>query len=321
MISYQRIGEAKYPSTNTPLDLLDAHIAYLKGNGFTVLPLTQVVDAIMSGGALPERTVAITIDDAYRAVVTEAWPRFKRAGMPITLFVPTGAVGGRAALTWDEIRALTAEGVEIGAHSHGHAHMAALSEEAMRADLALMNERFIAELGRPPRVFAYPYGEAGPAEIAAVKAAGYGAAFGESSGPIYAEANSMLLPRFMMNGTFGAMERFKLIANTLPLRAVVVSPASAILGESPLRLHLALADPPDLSNLACYGPHGARLPIEIVGNVVSVTPLTPFPAGQVRVNCTVRAAGRWHWWGNAMVAGGKSQGVAMHPRSLPQTAE
>jgi hypothetical protein len=219
-------------------------------------------------------------------------------------------------MDWDDIRTLAAAGADIAGHSHAHPHMAALSAEALADDLGQTRAAFQRELGRTPRLFAYPYGEAGPAEMAAVKAAGYAAAFAESSGPIYPEADPFYLPRFMLNGTYGAMDRFKLIVNTRPLRATRISPASPILNENPPRLGFALIDPPRLAGLACYGPGGRTLSVEVIGSAVTVVPAAPFPTGQARINCTVRADGRWYWWGHTMIAGGANQGVALHPRSL-----
>jgi len=317
VISYQRLGQEKYPSTNTPLALLDQHIAYLKAGGFNVVALGDAVDAVLNGKPLPGKTIAITFDDAYRSVLTEALPRLQQAGFPFTVFVPTAAPGrGHDAMSWDDVRVLAASGVEIGGHSHAHPHMAALSAEALADDLNQTQAVFQRELGRTPRLFAYPYGEAGPAEMAAVRAAGYVAAFGESSGPMYPEADPFYLPRFMLNGTHGAMKRFELIVNTRPLRATRLSPASPILQENPPRLGFELIDPPRLEGLACYGPGGRALPIERNGTVVTVIPAAPFPTGQARINCTVRADGQWYWWGHTMVAGGANQGVALHPRSL-----
>lgn len=317
VISYQRLGQERYPSTNTPLALLDQHIAYLKAGGFNVAPLSTAVDAVLSGKPLPDKTVAITFDDAYRAVLTEALPRLQQAGFPFTVFVPTAAPGrSRDGMSWDDIRTLAAAGVEIAGHSHAHPHMAALSAEALGEDLEQTQAAFKRALGRTPRLFAYPYGEAGPADMAAVKAAGYSAAFGESSGPIYPEADPFYLPRFMLNGTYGAIDRFKLIVNTRPLRAVRLSPASPILKHNPPRLGFELINPPRLDGLACYGPGGRPLSIERNETKVTVIAAAPFPTGQARINCTVRADGQWHWWGHTMIAGGANQGVALHPRSL-----
>ncbi len=66
ILIYHRFGEDKFPSTNTRLVQFEAHITELTSGPYTVLPLPQVVDALLAGTPLPDRTVAIYIDDAYR---------------------------------------------------------------------------------------------------------------------------------------------------------------------------------------------------------------------------------------------------------------
>lgn len=323
VLMYHRFGEDKIPSTNIRLAQLDDHIADLKDGGFNVVPLKDVVAALQSGAALPEKAVAITIDDAYASVASEAWPRFKRAGFPFTVFVATKAVDDRerGIMSWDQLRALVKDGVDIGGHGHTHAHLPALSLDAVRADLATMNQRFVAELGFQPTLFAYPFGETGEAEKALVRDAGYVAAFGSNSGPVYGEADLFFLPRFALNENYGVMDRFRLITATRPLRAVDLSPRSPVLRTNPPELTFRIVDSPALGGLACFGPNGARLPITASRDRVKVSPERPFPTGRVRVNCTVRAAGAWYWWGHEMIAGGASEGVAVHRRYSESSAE
>ncbi|MDX2221464.1 MAG: polysaccharide deacetylase family protein [Rhodospirillaceae bacterium] len=317
VLMYHRFGEDRIPSTNIRLAQFEAHLAYLRDNGFTVVPLPQVVAALQSGAALPDKAVAITVDDAYISVVREAWPRLKRAGYPFTLFVATGAVDRREAgiMSWNDVRALAAEGVTIGGHGHAHEHLPALSADQVTADFAAMRARFQQELGRVPDLYAYPFGEAGEAEFVAARAAGFVAAFGSNSGPVYGEANRYFLPRFAMNENYGRPERFALVTNTRPLRAFDLNPASPVLRDNPPRLSFAVAHPPaGLNGLSCFGPTGATLPVRVDGARVAVTPTAPFPPGRARVNCTLRSGGAWYWFGHEMVAGGISEGVRVHAR-------
>lgn len=92
VIMYHRFGENAYPSTNIRLAQFEAHLKELTSGPYMVLPLNTVVDALKSGKLLPDRTVAITIDDAYRSVFTQAWPRLRAAGLTFTLFVATEPV-------------------------------------------------------------------------------------------------------------------------------------------------------------------------------------------------------------------------------------
>jgi peptidoglycan/xylan/chitin deacetylase (PgdA/CDA1 family) len=316
VLMYHRFGEGRFPSTNIGLDQLKAHIAYLQAERFNVVPLAEVVAALDRRAPLPPRTVAITVDDAYASVVAHAWPLFKRAGFPFTVFVATAAVdqGQAGIMSWAQVRALAADGVTIGGHSHAHPHYPALSAEAVRADLAAMNARFMAELGAVPTVFAYPYGEAGRADMALVRDAGFAAAFGQNSGPVYPEAERFLLPRFALNEAYGAMDRFALVVHSRPLRAVDLVPADPVLRANPPALSFRVLDAPPLAGLSCFGPRGERLAVSVAAATVRVAPAAPFPTGRARVNCTLKAGAAWYWFGQEFLAGGASEGVPVHAR-------
>ena len=326
VLMYHRFGESTLPSTSIRLDQLENHIAALQSGGQTVVPLDHVVAALRGERDLPDRAVAITVDDAYRSFLTQGWPRFKAAGFPVTLFVATAGVdaGYSDLLTWDEVRALQADGVIIGAHSHSHGHYPAMSADAVADDLAQAKASFVSELGRIPTLFAFPYGEAGQADLDMVKAAGFTAAFGQHSGAAGPLANPLYLPRFSLNESFGNAARFRLIADTLPLPITSIDPIESVLTENPPVLTLSLTDPPtNIAALTCFGPGGTTITSAVdAGGVLEQVWITPdqvFPTGRVRVNCTLPARGagqegRWYWFGWQMIAGFETEGVPVHAR-------
>jgi peptidoglycan/xylan/chitin deacetylase (PgdA/CDA1 family) len=62
---------------------------------YTVLPLSETLERLRTGAAVPERTACITFDDGFRNVFTTAYPLLERYGMPATVFLVTGLVGTR----------------------------------------------------------------------------------------------------------------------------------------------------------------------------------------------------------------------------------
>lgn len=307
ILMYHRFGENALPSTSIRLEQLDAHITELVEGGYTVLPLPEIVAALHAGRPLPPRTVAITVDDAYASFVAEGWPRFRRAGLPVTWFVNTEPVekGYAGAPTWDDIRRLRDEGVTIGAHSHAHPSLPALGADARAADLEHSLAVFERELGTRPALFAYPYGEADADTMALVEKLGFTVAFGQHSGVAWAGDDRWYLPRFAMNENYGAFDRFRRVVNALPLPATDVAPADPTLRgtANPPTFAFTVTDPAlRLDRLACYGPDGALAP-RIDGRRVEVPLVKALPAGRTRVNCTLPGpagadgAVRWHWRG------------------------
>jgi peptidoglycan/xylan/chitin deacetylase (PgdA/CDA1 family) len=307
VVMYHRFGENQFPSTNIRLDQFEAHIEHLESSGARVLPLGQIVDRLEAGQDLPGGAVAITVDDAYRSVLTEAWPRLKAAGLPMTLFVSTdaadGAVTGRSAyLSWEEIRYLRDEGVEIGHHGAAHAHMTELSAEEVVRDLDRASERFRAELGAVPALFAYPYGEAGLSVRAATHAYGFRAAFGQHSGPVHAGSDFHFLPRFALNERYGEIDRFRLAISTLPIRVTDMTPEEMLLTAetNPPRFGFTLADDPGNTGLLnCFVSHLGKVDVMQLGDRrFELRFDEPFPPGRGRINCTLPArGGGWHWLG------------------------
>ncbi len=309
IVMYHRFGEDAYPSTNTRLDQLDAHIAELARGGYTVRPVADIVAALKAGAPLPDRTVGITIDDAYASVYAHAWPRLRAAGLPFTVFVSTDAIdqGAGGMMNWDQIRELAAAGVTIGHHAAAHAHMAGADPTANAADIARATRRFRAELGQAPTLFAYPYGEYGLALRAAIAAAGFAAAFGQHSGVAHAQSDMFALPRFALNERYGGLDRFTLIAQALPLPVADVTPSEPVLADNPPSFGFTVtADVGDLGRLNCYASGAGATTVERLGaRRIEVRIGEPFPPGRARINCTLPGPdGRWRWFGTQFLVPG-----------------
>ncbi|GAO04315.1 polysaccharide deacetylase family protein [Anaeromyxobacter sp. PSR-1] len=79
-------------------------------------------------------------------------------------------------MTWDEVRALDAAGVDVGGHTVNHAVLANLPLVEARRELAGCRDQLRERIGRAPRHFAYPNGYYTPAVQRAVAEAGFEAA-------------------------------------------------------------------------------------------------------------------------------------------------
>ncbi len=306
VVMYHRFGATTSPSTNIRIGQFEDHIRELRKGGYAVLPLPRIVTALADGEALPPRTVGISIDDAYLSAYTEAWPRLKAAGFPFTLFVATRPIDRklRNYMSWDQIRAMAKAGVTIGSQTASHLHMAMSSARRNRADIAKSNQRFKAELGKVPELFAYPYGEVSSEVMALVRKAGFSFAFGQHSGVLHATADKSYLPRFAMNEAFGGVNRFRLAVNALPLVVSDITPADPLIRVNPPAFGFTVTSKGkhNLNRLACYLSGRGKLPVVRLGNRIEVRPATPFPPGRARINCTLPGPGkRWRWFGTQLM--------------------
>lgn len=309
VLMYHRFGEDDLPATNIRMEQFRRHLDILDDDGHTVLPLPEIVDALRDGRGLPDKTVAITVDDAFASVHDRAWPLLRAAGLPMTLFVSTDQVGAPGYMTWDDIAEMADAGVTIGAHGHAHGHMADLSPAEQKADMATSLALFETHLGQHPTLFAYPYGEADAAALALAGTTGFKAAFGQHSGVATADRMTYL-PRFALNETYGDADRFRMVTQALPLPAHDVSPASPAVppDANPPTYGFTVTDDDlvaRLDALNCFGPGGQPARTEILGPRVEVRLAQPLPPGRARINCTLPGTGadtgRWHWRGTQFV--------------------
>lgn len=137
---------------------------------FEVVSLGDLLSILKSGNGLSGE-VAITFDDGYRDNWQHARPVLKRYDAPATFFISTGYIGSRRMapwdqrysepsewMTWSQVRELSEDGFDIGAHTRDHVDLGAiegaLAESQIRASVADIEER----LGERPTTFSFPFG-------------------------------------------------------------------------------------------------------------------------------------------------------------------
>jgi poly-beta-1,6-N-acetyl-D-glucosamine N-deacetylase len=306
ILMYHRFGETAYPSTNIRLKQFENHITELTNGRYTILPVKEIITAIKNGEELPDRTVGITIDDGYRSVFTEAWPRLKKAGLPFTVFVSTAPIdrGSSNYMSWEQIRALKKSGVEIGAHTSTHNHMPTATAGRNNAELDTSNARMAAEIGAAPDLFAYPFGEASSAVIKLVRQKNYQMAFGQHSGVVNPSTDLNYIPRFALNENYGDLNRLRLVLNALPLPAQDITPSDPLIVKNnpPDFGFTVAASIKNLHRMSCFSSSEGRVRVERLGPRIEVRMTHAFPKGRTRINCTLPGPGnRWHWFGTLFV--------------------
>jgi len=308
---YHRFGESRYPSTNIDPDLFASHLEHLKKSGQTVVSLSAIVDSLHTAEGLPGQVVAITVDDAFDSFLENAMPLIRKYRIPVTLFVNTDGVGSPGYLDWDQLRKLSAEGVEIGNHTATHDYLLEREdgedragwEERVRADILRAQEVFARELGSRPRIFAYPYGEYSPRLAKLVRSLGFSAAVAQQSGVISSESDLFALPRFPMGGPFASLQSFRSKASMHALNVAVLSPPSPVLLDvDPPTLKVRIApDEYDLGQLQGFVQGDNRLLIEIVNHqegVVAIRAEKPLAGRRNKYTLTapLKKGGGWAWF-------------------------
>lgn len=192
--------------------LFRAHMQYLRDQGYRVIGLPELADALAAGRPVMPRSVVITSDDGVSCMYEHALPVLQEFGFPATCFVVSGAVGRnkewdrhegmpqRRMLTAAECRALAEGGVVIGSHTVTHAKLGEASPEVVRDEVRTSKVQLEDLLGRAVEHFAYPFGSFSRAALEAVEAAGYRSACSTLPGTNGPRANPYLLRRAYITG-------------------------------------------------------------------------------------------------------------------------
>lgn len=322
VLMYHRFGEDQHPSTSVRLKQFDQHLDYLARENFQVWPLHQVARHLTEGRPFPDRVVAISIDDAYRSVYEQAYPRLKARGWPFTVFVSSDATDNKLHdyLSWDQMREMAGNGAQFANHSATHDYLIARRDGESEAqwrqrvgdDIDRAERRLRQELDdavpSKPALFAYPFGEYDADLRALVGDRGF-VAFGQHSGPLGHYSDTLTLPRFAMAENYADMPDFRQRVNTLPFPLLEVSPidSTAVDRDNPptLRLRFA-AGAMDLDRLNCFaGGSAAKVHwVDRQEQLLEVTATQPLGKGRSRYNCTAPGPeGRFYWFSQQWVRG------------------
>lgn len=154
-------------------------------SGYRALSLDEYAACVRGERAAAPNEFLITFDDAYRGLREHAFPVLAAHGFPATVFVITDyagrlnrwdvAYGGRrfAHLAWRDMRAWQAQGITFASHTVTHPRLTWLGDAEVARELGSSRAQLATALDSAPPVISYPFGAAGPREIALAHGAGY----------------------------------------------------------------------------------------------------------------------------------------------------
>ena len=256
VLMYHAIAEpasAHEAGYTTPPAEFARQMAWLAEWGYVGIDVATLARCRAGGAPLPARAVVITFDDGFACLRDAAWPVLRRHGFGATVFLIAGKLGRsndhdadvgvpeRPLLGVDAIRAMVADGLDLGSHTLTHPDLTTLDDAALEREVAgsraLLRETF----GVPVDAFAYPRGRFDRRVRDAVRAAGYRWAFSTIAGRNAGLDDPLLVRRAQLGAGHGRAEfSAKLRLGDRPLRL-----ARAALGRGlrAARARLAGHDP------------------------------------------------------------------------------
>jgi len=304
VLQYHHISDTTPAATSTSVSLFTAQMQMIRALGLEVVPLERGTRAALSGTYADANRVAITFDDAYFSVATNAAPILADYGFPYTVFANSGAVGRPGYMTWAQLRELSQqEGVTIANHSADHGHLARLPDEPVpqwqaRVERSLdsAQDTLRRKLGADAPLFAYPYGEFDSAlESLIARRSWYG--YGQHSGPIGPGSATTRLPRFPMAEAYGQPEALKdkLRSRAFPIDAKTLP--DGIVTDNPPLLALELPATLNPDRISCFASGQGRIPVrETESGRVEIQAPAAFHSRRFRYNCTSPAGGGRYYW-------------------------
>jgi len=217
-LSYHKIGNPppdgwltwNYTSTEE----FSAQLGWFRQRGWEFISGADFLNALSGGGSLPEKAVLITFDDAYESLLENSLPVLKRFSAPAVVFVPTQFVGAtnlfdhgveplERIADWKTLAALEQEGISVESHGYSHRGFSSLNSIEIQQELEFSRDAIRKNLGKNPRMFAFPYGDCGADSAAidsAIKHAGYDAAFLYGGGAFESDQkpSPLFIPRLAM---------------------------------------------------------------------------------------------------------------------------
>ncbi len=211
ILSYHSIDEYGTPLSVSP-GLFAQQMKALVKERCVSLTMQEVADRLARRQPFPRSAVAITFDDGFENMLTQARPVLKANGLKATVYVITGMVGRRTAWTdgevslpslrildWEQIGQLHGAGVEIGAHSITHGFLTQYDDGQLEDEMRLPKIEIEKRLGQPVGAFAYPQGDYDGRVLRAARAAGYRTATTVDQGPATLHSHPLRLPRLLVS--------------------------------------------------------------------------------------------------------------------------
>ncbi len=311
ILQYHHVSNNTPQITSVSPENFRRHMNYLADKKFNVIPLATLVDALKNHRQLPKKTVAITFDDAYVSIYTEAFPILRQHGFPFTIFVAPGPIDKKFGkfLSWKQIQEMTRHGATIGNHTMKHVHsVEKLPKESeaqwvarFQQDLQATEAHIKEKTGQNTKMFAWTFGETAPKLRAKLAAMGY-VGFGQQSGAAGEYSDFTRLPRFPMAGIYGVND-FGIKVNSLALPVTQQKPDSSLISKNNLKpeLELTLAEGDyQKKQLKCYASGQGELKVTWLDEKKTrfkTRANSDLPVGRTRYNCTAPATdGKQYYW-------------------------
>ncbi|MBF0555499.1 MAG: polysaccharide deacetylase family protein [Nitrospirae bacterium] len=211
ILLYHRLGPTVADSMTITTPVFESHLKYLRQNGYTVIPLRQVIDSLKDKKPLPSHCVVIVADDGHKSIYTDMLPLVRKYQVPVTLFIYPSAISNASyAMTWAQLKELKETGLfDLQSHTYWHPNFKIEKkrldkkeyEKIVETQLKKSKDKLEKEFGTKIDLLAWPFGIYDGYLMGKASEAGYVAAFSIERRPVRTADNMMSLPRFLLENS------------------------------------------------------------------------------------------------------------------------
>ncbi|MCP5346372.1 MAG: polysaccharide deacetylase family protein [Gammaproteobacteria bacterium] len=310
IIQYHHVATDTPASTSISPRDFQIHLEYLRENGFNVIPLDQMLEALRQQQPVPDRSIAITFDDGYLSIYETAYPLLQQFGFPFTVFVSTGPIDDNQPgfMNWEQLEEMADHGALIANHMVNHPYMLERGAtespaqwiQRLREELLSAEQAITEHTGNSLKYLAYPYGEYDPAIKAMLAAEGF-TGIAQNSGAVGFHSDFLALPRYPLAGIYANLETARVKFDSLAFQVLEQDPDNPVTGDSSPTIRLRFA-PGDYSfdQIGCFA-NSEPLPmtwLERDSGLVELRPEQQFNGRRWRYICTAPnpGTGRFFWY-------------------------
>jgi poly-beta-1,6-N-acetyl-D-glucosamine N-deacetylase len=312
ILQYHHVSDDTPASTSISPLQFEAHMQYLADNSFRVVSLSELMNSIRKQQPIPDKTVAITFDDAYLDILTQGKPILDKFNYPFTIFINPGIINKESEhyLSWPQLKKMADEGVIIANHGFNHDSLARIPDNLTEVQwlekhttLLINAEKIIEEkTGQSWQYFAYPYGEYTPAIQQWIIENDF-IAFSQQSGAVGLGTDLTAVPRFPASQPYDQLTSLHDKLHALPFSiSLSDNNAETIFEVNTLKsvTFNVIVNDFRKAQLNCYVSGIGKQEIQWhPDNSFTINFNAPLPTGRVRANCTAQSKSnpsRYYWY-------------------------
>jgi len=214
VLMYHRVNSYRKNELSVRPEEFRKQVAWLAAHGFVNVRMSDLESGAETLSA-HARMVLFTFDDGYEDNCTVALPILKEHAYSAIFYLPVNYISSNVLasrdrresnrlehnrrMTWEQVRSLAAEGMEIGSHGLNHLRLSRISAAAAMREIADSKAALEAILSRPVTSFCYPGGRYRAEHVEMVRQSGYRSACTASPGIV--RSNLFEIPRLAVQAS------------------------------------------------------------------------------------------------------------------------